>query len=135
MTVTPAQLDKARAARAKEINRRKALEDELRVNKRSFSMIIGCLLHRALPVGESAVTFDVDELERFDPARLNIIVMDAYQKVIVGILKDGKTRLELDVSKPALEAVSDPAHCEICAQHDADEAAREETPCLPDEVS
>jgi hypothetical protein len=101
---TVSTMERARA-------RKQAVMGELEHTKmmlRSIQMLLGRTLERAKC---KALTFDVDELEAFDPDRVTLVDMtQGYGKVIVYIKDSASDEVNLDfLSKRALKSVEAPA--------------------------
>jgi len=124
---TVADLERARA-------KKRAVLDQLEhaeLMRRSIQILLGRTLERAKC---KALTFDVDELEDFDPDRVVLVdLAKGYGKVIVGIKDNASDEFSLDfLSKRALQSVEAPA------EEPADEPANdnaEPAPTASDGVS
>ena len=101
---TIADIERARA-------RKRAVMDQLEhaeMMRKSAQILLGCTLVRAKC---KAVTFDLNELEGFDPDRVTYVDMSkGYGKVIVYIKDTADEEVNLDfLTKRALKAVEAPA--------------------------
>lgn len=97
MTAKPVALAAARRRRAQMEAQLQQAKDQLE----SMHQLLGAILTRT-----GTLTFTIPELD-VDPRRLVIIEMQEQGAWVVGLKDDGSKPLELDLSKQAMEAVTD----------------------------
>lgn len=98
MTAKPVALAAARRRRDAVLAQLQQAKDQLE----SMHMLLAAILART-----GSLTFDTDEIESMDPNRLVIVEMQEQGAWVVGLKDDGSKPLELDLSKQAMEAVTE----------------------------
>lgn len=98
MTAKPVALARARAKRDAAV----AELADLRQKLDAMQQLLGAILERT-----GSLTFKTEELETMDPRRLIIVQLTAQDSWVVGLKDDGEKPLELDLSKGAMESVTE----------------------------
>lgn len=98
MTAKPVALARARAKRDAAV----AELADLRQKLDAMQQLLGAILERT-----GSLTFKTDDLETMDPRRLIIVHLPTHDSWVAGLKEDGEKPLELDLSKGAMEALTE----------------------------